>query len=145
MAYVTQSDLAKRTPSLKWWTDDAAAGAVDSDVVTECIALADARVDRYAGQHYQIPLSLGNSATARIVRDVSGSIALYILATRTAPGNVPDNLRADYEDALKWLESLQDGKVYPDGETQRSATKPSGGPVVLGDSVTITAESMNGL
>lgn len=145
MAYVTQADLEKRYASMRWWTDDAAAGSVNAAIVTECITLAEGKVNQAAMQHYAVPLTLGNSAVAAAVKEVTGAIAGYYLASRVAPDNVPDNLREQYDDALAWLKELKEGKLHLEGETLAAVNRPSGLPVVLGEEIRVTRETMKGL
>ena len=147
MPYVTQAQLQDRfgAGDLKQWTDDDASGAVDASVVGSIIADVGAMIDAAASQHYTAPLSLGNATTAAVVRDMAGSLAGYRLATRRHADNVPENLRLLYDDALKWLQRLEQGKVSLAGETEISAPKPSGGIVVAGGSVVVDRDSMDGL
>lgn len=145
MAYITQTQLAQRYASVQWWTDDAAAGAIDGDIVTEMIALASAEIDAAAGQHYTVPLALGNSTTAAIIRDRCGALAGYKLATRRREVDAADALRLDYEDAQKWLRELAAGKVVLAGETANSVDQPAGGVVFGGGSKLIDRDSMDGL
>jgi phage gp36-like protein len=96
--YVTQTELEQRAAGLKAWTDDDAVGAIDADIVAEAIDNASAEIDAATGQHYATPLGLSDPATARIVKDRTGAIAVYKLASRV--GAVDENIRLQYEDAL---------------------------------------------
>jgi len=146
MAYVTQAQLEDRfgAGSLKDWTDDAAAGAIDTDVVASVIAETDGLINEAASQHYTTPLTLGNTGVAAAVRLHAGSIAGYLLASRR-PDDVPENLRTMYEDARRWLDLLRAGQVYLAGEVAVSADKPAGGIVVRGGTRIVSRDSMDGL
>lgn len=146
MAYITQTQLEARygAGDLKAWTDDDASGSIDATVVAQAIADADAQIDAAAAQHYTTPLSLGNATTTAVVRMHAGSIAGYLLASRR-PANVPENLRAQYDDALAWLKDLAAGKVHLPGENAVAANKPTGGIVVAGGTAVITRATMDGL
>lgn len=145
MAYITQAQLEKRFASLRWWTDDAAAGSIDADVVTEHIAIATGKIDQAAMQQYSVPLGLSNASTAQAVREAAGAIAGYYLCGRVEGREVPANLRKMYEDALEWLKLLANGKVFLAGETAAEVSRPSGGLVVAGDDAVVTRETMDGL
>ena len=56
MAYSTQTDLLEQITEdeLIQLTDDADAGAVDSDAVTRAIVDADAEIDGYCGSRYDL-------------------------------------------------------------------------------------------
>lgn len=143
MAYVTQTELEQRDARLKAWTDDDASGAVDAAIVTEAIDNASAEIDAAAGQQYQTPLGLSDATTARIVKDRTGAIAVYKIASRV--GGVDENVRLQYEDALAWLNRLRDGRVALAGETLIAADKPGGGIVLGGSKVIVDRDSMDGL
>ena len=143
MPYVTQSELEQRDARLKAWTDDDAVGAIDAAIVSEAIDNASAEIDAAASQQYQTPLGLGNATTARIVKDRTGAIAIYKIASRV--GGVDDNLRMQYEDALRWLERLRDGKVALAGESKIEADKPGGGIVLGGSAVVVDRSTLDGL
>lgn len=145
MAYITQAQLEARYASLRWWTDDAAAGAIDGEIVAEAIALAGGKIDQAAMQQYSVPLALGNSSTAAAVREAAGAIAGYILCSRNETRDVPANLREQYKDALAWLQTIASGKAYLAGESAAEIERPSGSPVFAGDAAVITRESMDGL
>lgn len=147
MAYVTQAQLSDRygDGDLKAWTDDDASGSVDSAVVTAIISDISALIDAAAGQHYTTPLGLTDATTAAVVRDVAGSLAGYRLATRRNPDMVPENLRKLYEDALKWLERLRDGRERLAGESGLNVAKPTGGVVVAGGETVVDRTTMSGL
>lgn len=145
MAYVTQSDLEKRFALLRWWTDDAAAGAISATIVVEAIALAAAEIDAAASQQYSTPLAATHATTAALLRDKAGTIAGYKLATRRRELDSAEALRTDYEDALKWLKELAAGRVHLPGETAVLAAKPAGGIIVAGGTKVVDRETMDGL
>jgi phage gp36-like protein len=146
MSYVTQANLENRfgAGDLKAWTDDDASGSIDTTVVAAAITETEGLINGAAGQHYVTPLSLSDSGTAALIRLHAVSIAAYLLASRR-PEAVADNVRTQYEDALKWLERLRDGKEYLAGETTVSAAKPAGGVIIDGGSGVVTRDSMDGL
>ena len=144
--YITVAQLADRygEGQLKAWTDDDASGSVDTSIVTSVINDVSAEIDAAASQFYTTPLNLTSATTAAVVRNNAGSLAGYRLAVRR-PGNVSEDLRTLYEDALKWLERLGAGKVNLAGESQIEAAKPSGGIIVAGGTAIVDRDSMDGL
>ncbi len=145
MSYITQEQLEARFAGLRWWTDDAAAGAIDGDIVAEAIALAGGKIDQAAMQQYSVPLTLTNSSTAAAVREAAGAIAGYYLCSRVQDREVPANMAAMYKDAIDWLEKLANGKVYLAGESTAEVARPAGGIVIAGGEAVVTRESMGGL
>ena len=145
MAYCTQTDCQNRSPSLPWWTDDAYSGSANATVVSACIADAEAKVNQYASQQYAVPLSLGTAATAGMVREATVAVALYYLASRLMPDNVPENLRAMFEDALKWLQMLAEGKVALPGETPTSTSRPGAAIVYAAEEQVVSRENFKAM
>lgn len=147
MSYITQAILEQRCGAgdLKAWTDDDASGTADAAVIAQAITDAEARIDAAAGQHYAVPLTLANAATARVIAFYAGSIARYTLALRR-PGNLETALRTDYEDAVKWLDQLAAGTVALAGETAATDNnRPAGGVVIAGGSQIVGRDSMDGM
>jgi phage gp36-like protein len=143
MSYITQTQLEARFASLKWWTDDAAAGAIDAAIVAAQITAAEGAINGAAGQHYALPLSLSTPETAATVALHAGTIAGYLLASRKSA--VDDNLRAMYEDTLKWLKELAAGRVSLAGESATSVPTPGGGIIIAGGTTLVDRTSMDGL
>lgn len=144
MSYITQTQLESRfgAGDLKAWTDDDASGSIDATVVAQAIADTDGMIDAACAQHYNTPLTLSDAGTAAVVRLHAGSIAGYLLASRH-PENLPDNVRAMYDDALKWLDAIKGGAALK-GETVIAVAKPTGGTIIAGDSAVITRTTMDG-
>lgn len=145
MAYITQSQLEKRFASMQWWTDDAAAGSIDADIVSEIIAIAGGEIDFWAAQQYAVPLTLSDASTAVIIRTIAGDIAGYQLVSRVQAGSIPQTMQDLYDNAIEKLKLIAAGKVHLPGESQVEADKPGAGIVVLGDDPILTRESMDGL
>lgn len=146
MSYITQAELEKRfgAGDLRAWTDDDASGSIDAAVVAEAIAGAEGELNGALTQHYTTPLSLTNAGTAALVRLHTGSIVGYRLAARR-PANVPEDLRRQYEDAVKWLRDVVGGKWVLSGESAVAVARPSGGIVVGGtDTAAVTRTTMDG-
>jgi phage gp36-like protein len=145
MSYISAAELAKRFAGgdLKAWTDDLAAGAVDTTVIAEVLAQVDGMINGAAGQFYTTPLRLSDAGTADVVKLHAGSLAGYLLASRRQ-GDVSNTLQTLYEDAKKWLELVRKGMTLA-GETPAAVTRPTGGIVIAGGASVITRETMEGL
>ena len=93
---------------------------IDSAVLDRAIAEADAEIDSYLSLRFATPLTV---VPGRI-RDISGDIARYRLYDRTAPDMVAER----YNNAIRDLIALRDGKLNLPGIVERSASDES--PVV---------------
>lgn len=120
MAYCTQADLVLRfgTDELVQLTDkDGELGAVDTGVLEQAIADADAEIDGYlADGGYTLPLS---TVPARIKRH-SCAIARYYLYDNRRP----DVVQQGYDRALNWLEGVASGKIKLGDEERDASTSP---------------------
>jgi phage gp36-like protein len=88
MPYCTQSDIEKLIPTLELAElTTESENAIDSAVVTECIAKADSAIDSYPGVKYTVPF---NTAPAR-VKGLCEDIAIYYPAVCN-PGIAADEL-----------------------------------------------------
>lgn len=106
MAYCAVTDLEKHLSKqqLAELTTESG-GVVDTTVVTEIIAAADAEIDSYLAVRYALPLS----PTPARVKELSVDIALYGLFSRR---NKENEIRtARYEAAIKFLKDLVAGNA----------------------------------
>ena len=110
MAYCTQSDIIKSLPEaeLAQLTDDSAGTTVDSDVVNESIAWADALIDTYCRQKYSVPFS----TTPEMIKGLSIDLAIYDLFTRRVHGATPDMVMHKYDQAMLILRDISQGKAF---------------------------------
>ena len=111
MAYCTQSDIIKSLPEaeLAQLTDDSAGTTVDSDVVNESIAWADALIDTYCRQKYSVPFS---SPAPEMIKGLSIDLAIYDLFTRRVHGATPDMVMHKYDQAMLILRDISQGKAF---------------------------------
>jgi len=105
MAYSTKEDILEQISEaeLVRLSDDAGAGQVDEAVVARSIADADAEIEAYLGERYQLPLS----PVPALVRKLSVDIALYNLySRRLAP---PEARERRYQEAKALLREAARG------------------------------------
>ena len=105
MAYCADTDIEARISAAKLseLTGD------DGDVTDAAIASADSLIDG----HYTPRYGVTTTATAQTKR-LSVEISCYHLYQRTPSGpagSVPESILQGYQDALKFLEALAEGKV----------------------------------
>lgn len=86
--------------------DSPSATTVEATVLATLIGDAEAEVDGYLGHRYALPLS---SIPALIVR-LSARLTRFRLYT-SRPGEVEKWLQDDYDNAVKLLEGIRDGKI----------------------------------
>jgi len=108
MPYSTISDVQDQLSEaeLIGLTDDAAAGAVDTDVVARAIADADEEIDGYAGSRTKVPLS----PVPGIIRKYSVDVAIYNLYARRQ-NSIPEIREKRYDNAVKFLAKVATGAI----------------------------------
>ncbi len=105
MPYVTQQQLVDRfgDEELIQLTDRANTGAIDTVVLNQAIADAGAEIDGYIGGRYQLPLT----TVPPILALYAGDIVRYRLYDDAAR----DEVRKRYEDAIRFLRLVGEGKL----------------------------------
>jgi phage gp36-like protein len=83
---------------------------------SDIIPRAEGRIDAYANVRYSTPLPPND-----MCQEWALTIAEYELYRRTVGGTVPDKIRQAYEDCLKELQRLADGKLSISGTTAPEA------------------------
>jgi phage gp36-like protein len=115
VSYAAQSDLATRygERELVLVTDKSTppTGLVDATVVARALADADALIDSFLGTRYAVPIS--EPAPAVIV-----SVACQIARYRLHEDRPTEPIRAAYEDAIRWLERVSQGRANVPGLTE---------------------------
>jgi phage gp36-like protein len=106
--YSTLDDIKKQVEEavLVQLTDDAGAGAVDTDIVTWAITEADGVINSYCQGRYSLPLY---PVPPRVV-GLSVDIAIYNLYSRRVD-EMPENRKDRYKEAIRFLELVAAGKV----------------------------------
>lgn len=105
MAYSTQSEILDQMDKdvLIQLTDDDDAGVVDTDVVTQKIADADALIDGYCGARYAVPFT----TVPALVLKFSVDIAIYNLYGRRK--GAPEDRRNRFKEAVDFLKGVAAG------------------------------------
>lgn len=104
MAYATTIDLASSAPSK-------ALDGVTSDDQKTALARASAIADGYLSTRSTVPLtSWGADLTEAVC-----AIATYQLVARRPSAAVAGVFRTRYEDAMRWLRDVADGRVAVSG------------------------------
>ncbi len=119
MPYATQADIIERYGEdvLYALADRNRDGTLDEEAISRALVDATAEIDSYLASRYPLPLS----ATPKIVVILCVDIALY----RLSPDHVTEERRKRYEDAVKMLRLISDGKVSLGIETQDSPVQRS--------------------
>jgi phage gp36-like protein len=108
-------------------TDNEAAGVISDAVANECIGSAEGEINSYFAERYRTPLSaveLADTSVAALMLGVTLDIAEYHVARRSPqPG---EEIIAQYERRIRWLELVAAGKVSIPGAVEITATTTSG-------------------
>ena len=111
--YVTYSELADRvTTSVLEKLTKFSGTTLESYCNSDIIPRAEGRIDAYANVRFSTPLPPND-----MCQEWALTIAEYELYRRTPGGSVPEKIRQAYEDCLKELQRLADGKLSISGTT----------------------------
>lgn len=120
--YATPADVAARYPARDLAQLTSPDGLVTDDaVLATALAGASAIIDGYLSARYPLPLA----APPAILGELAVDIALYRLMVNRREDDIAD-ARARYEDAIKWLSKLAEGKIdLPPGSASADPDAPS--------------------
>lgn len=106
MPYATQADIIEQysEAELVIASDHDGDGLADTEVVERALDAAANEIDTYLAVRYPLPLA----TVPAILKPLSVDIALYKMSTGTA---VTDEKRRRYEDALRLLTRIAEGKI----------------------------------
>lgn len=123
MSYTTLADLITRfgKDELVQLSDRQIplTGVIVSTVVDRAIADADAEIDAHLGGRYQLPLA----SVPVVIGRVACNLARYHLYN----DNPTDEIRKRYEDGLKFLRDVRDGKISMGLDESGGRATPSDG------------------
>lgn len=140
MPYCTEADLIDRygAPLLVDLTDrgETATGEIDSAVVAQAIAEADALIDGYLAVRYRLPLSVVPPQIAPLSRQ----IAIYRLHVFEAN----DKITEEHREALRQLQQIAAGAVRLEAEGVTPATTGGGGARMVDRARPMTADNLKG-
>lgn len=122
MAYATLADLEARfgRAELAERTDRAGGDVIDAALVARALEDASAQIDLYIAGRYAVPVAPAPPQLVQLCAD----IARYRL-WQPAPS---EGVRQGYEDAIRTLRDLAEGRAVLAGATP-PATPAAGGPV----------------
>lgn len=109
MAYCSQSDLLEvfTEDELIRLTDDDNTGSIDSARVTAAISKADALIDGYCRAQNTVPFE----STPALIADISVSLSAYYLWKRRRRGQIDEERKIAYDEAIKTLEGINRGTI----------------------------------
>lgn len=140
MTYATIAQLTDRFGErmLIALTDRAevATGVVDTDVVDRALADTDAQIDGYLAARYALPLA----STPALVADLAQVIAIWKLH----PYSPDEKIKKDYDDALKMLRDIADGRVKLDLAGVEPEGVDTGGVQITDRERPLTEDNMKG-
>jgi len=126
MAYCSQSDIEKLLPVRELAELTTESGDVpDAEVISACIAKADAEIDAYLGKRYQVPLA---AAPAQVV-SLAVDLAIYHLYSRRSV--VPAIREQNYRQALTFLREVAAGGAVIWSEDGEAPRRQEDGPTVV--------------
>jgi len=108
MAYSTVEDLKTLVTekALIQLTDDEGLGAFNQVRVDEAIARADAEIEAYCRERYEVPFE----DVPELVRNISADIAIYNLFSRRVT-EMPELWAERYRNSIKRLEGISRGTI----------------------------------
>jgi phage gp36-like protein len=130
VAYLTISNLEDRIVTARLNKFIPETSTDRTRILGDIITRAEARIDGYLGVRYQVPV-----AASGFVQDMALSIAEYEIYRRGNAPEVPEKIRQTYEDVLKDLRDIADGKRGIGGAVAL-AEKATGG----GDGIAVTSD-----
>ena len=121
MPYATKQDMIDRfgEEELIQLTDRSNAGVIDDQVLNRAIADADAEIDGYLGGRYALPLAIVPVSLGRIAADVTRYYLYEDAAT--------DHVRQRYEDAVRFMRAVGEGKVSLGIDASGATAQQAGG------------------
>lgn len=125
-AYATTTDFANLgLPA-------SATGGMSADAITAALAAASRKVDGYLSDAFTLPLVTWSDD----ITEATCALAAWTLLS--VRGFNPDRgadvaVRQRYEDAVRFLERVADGKITPVVTDSSPAAQPAAAPIVASD------------
>lgn len=140
MSYATLSQLTERFGErmLVALTDRGAVatGVIDTSVVDQALAEADAMIDGYLQGRYTLPLA----TTPVLVADIAQTLTIWKLHT-----SAPDpKIELDYKEALRSLRDIASGLIALSVAGVQSATTGASGARITDRERPMSADKMKG-
>lgn len=139
MGYTDQTalELAFGAAAIVQLTSDEG-DVVDTDVLEEVIAAADAEIDGYLATQYDLPLA----SVPAFVRRLSADLVWYRLHLRR-PAGPSEQVTGVYDRAVKVLQRIADGKLSV-GTVPAPAQNPGKAAILTSATRVFTRTSMKG-
>jgi phage gp36-like protein len=111
MAYCTQQDIETRlgADDLVALADYDGDDEADGPVVQQAIKSAGALIDSYVGIRFAVPVGGEGGACPEVLKTRAVNLAVYFL--RLGRDSVTEDVRAQYEDDIAWLNQVVAGTV----------------------------------
>lgn len=125
--YISQSDLETLVGEallISLTNKNQAATTIDTDVVAEVIADAEAEINSYLGARYALPL---NEPYPRLVLQLTKRLARWHLYQQ-APGTEDESITKDYDRIIAQLRDVAAGKIDLGLATDDSASGQATSP-----------------
>jgi phage gp36-like protein len=141
MPYATAADLKARYPEkdLRELTDENAT-VIDDDRLDGALADASDRIDGYLIGRYAVPLV----KPPRVLTEHACIIAMYRLQS-LRPQSVSEVARKDYEDTIRYLEKVGEGKVQLSLAVDDTPAVQTDGPIVVTGTRQFTRDALRGM
>lgn len=138
MSYAVQADLVGRfsEQEIIQLTDRQGLGVIDVDVLQQALLDADAEIDGYIGSRVTLPLT----TVPRILVGYACDIARYKLYADDAT----EQVRLRYQDAIKFLALVGQGKLSLGVDTANEPVATSGGVQSSAPDRVFNADSLAG-
>ncbi len=140
MSYATQIQLTERYGErmLIALTDrgDVATGLIDTSVVDQALAEADAMIDGYLQGRYALPLA----TTPVLVADIAQTLAIWKLHTTAADPKIEQ----DYKEAMRSLRDIASGLISLSVAGVQPATTGATGARITDRERPMSADQMKG-
>jgi phage gp36-like protein len=138
MGYAVKQDMIDRfgDVELKQLTDrTGAVDAIDDTVLGKALADADAEINGYLAGRYTLPLA----STPMILVGLACDIARF----RLYEDRATEQVRQRYEDAIKYLTKVAEGKISLGLDAGNQAQTEAGGAKAEGDERVFSRETLN--
>lgn len=138
MTYATQQDMIDRfgEQELIELTDRAGTGVIDATVMAGALGDADAEIDAYLAGRHTLPLAVVPRVLTRFAADVA-RYGLY-------DARVPEQVKARYDDAIRFLKALANGTVSLGLDTVNRPVAETGGVQVAAPARVFNDNSLTG-
>ena len=111
MSYSTIDEIKKRISSqllLQITTESKSETVINEVIVETAILDADTLIDSYLERRYNVPV---DPVPARLLK-LSCDIAIYNIYTFKYDTQVPEEIRKRYDEAVGYLEKIQQGDIF---------------------------------